>query len=70
MVNIRLGRFVYMLLAGTFLVGAFLLLRLQRVEAKDLVPTVNPEQAGEIYHERMEATERLLETDRLEVTNQ
>jgi len=42
------------------LVAAALMIRVHRLEANDVLPGINPDTAGTIYHDRMEATETML----------
>jgi len=69
MLSTRLGRIVQFLFACGLLVTAFMVLRLHRVQAADLGPTVDPERAAQTYVQRIDATENLLETGELEVSN-
>jgi hypothetical protein len=70
MLSTRLGRLMQFLFACGILVTAFMMLRLHRVEAADLGPTVDPERATQTYVERIDATEMLLQTEQLEISGQ
>jgi len=68
MLSTRLGRLVQFLFACGILVTALLMVRLHRVQAVDLGPTIDPERAARTYVDRIDATEMLLETGKLEVS--
>jgi len=69
MSNARLGWFVSLLLGGALLVTAVLVFRVCKVESRDISPTVRPEEAGKIYRQRMNATEKILQSGKLEVSH-
>jgi len=64
--NTRLGRMMYLLLAGVFLTVAFLLVRARRAEQADMLPFANPKDAAKTYRQRLKQTERLLESSQYE----
>jgi len=58
--NTRLSFIVQFLFGLGMLVAAALMIRVHRLEANDVLPGINPDTAGTIYHDRMEATETML----------
>jgi hypothetical protein len=64
----RLGRLSVLLLGcGMLLTGAFML-RGKHVEARVVRPQVEADEAGRIYHERMQETDRLLRSEGLDLS--
>ena len=63
--NNNLSKTVYVLLAAVFAVTAAVLYRAHRVDSKAAMPLANPKDAAEVYYQRIEATERLLQTNSL-----
>ncbi len=68
MLSTRLGRIVQFLFACGILMTAMLMLRIHRAQAEVLGPAIDPERATRTYIERMDATERMLESGQLEVS--
>ncbi len=56
----RLGRLSVLLFGCGMLVTGALMLRGKHVEAKVVTPQIDPDEAGRIYHERMQETDKLL----------
>ena len=69
MADSRLGWLVSVLIGCVLVAGVVLAFRMSRVNADEFAPQVVPEEAGKIYHERMHATETLLEDGFLEVSD-
>jgi len=63
--NGKLGRFVYALLAGVFMVTALFLLKAREAEPANAVPFALPKDAAKTYQERIRETERLLKDVRV-----
>jgi len=57
----------YALIAGVLTVTAVVLVRMGQVQTPDLVPLTRPRDAGEVYRQRIEATQKLLQEDRLDL---
>ncbi len=63
----KMGTAAYMLVAGVLTVTALVLARTRQVQSPDLVPLVDPKGAAEVYRSRIDATQRLLSEDRLDL---
>ncbi len=58
-------RFIYLLLGCLLLVGALFVVRMARIDVTGLRPVAGDGRAVETYRSRMEATNELLEIDRV-----
>ncbi len=64
----RLGRLSVLLLGCGMLLAGGLMLRGKHVEVRPVTPQINADEAGRIYHERMQETDRLLRSDGIDLS--
>ncbi len=65
----RLGRLSVLLLGCGMLLAGGLMLRGKHVEARAVTPQIDADEAGRIYHERMQETDRLLRAKGLDLSS-
>lgn len=66
MLQSRAARMVEFLLGCALVVGSVVFLRLRQVNVGSIVPTISSSEAAQIYKQRIQATDILLQQDRLE----
>lgn len=57
---------VEVLLGCALLIGSVVFLRLRQVDMASMMPTIDSSEAARIYQQRIQATDILLQQDRLE----
>jgi hypothetical protein len=68
MTTTRLGRLVCLLFGCALLVGALLMMRAKQIETRKMGPRSVPNDAGDIYRQRLEKTDELLKPNGQEVS--